>query len=54
MHNDHGLEHTERDKGKGENLVKILSSSWLIDSLKSQWISPQICVGVCLEVDSWF
>ena len=47
---------TEKDKGNEENLATILSSSWLIDSLKFQWIPTQICVGVYLcgswQVDS--
>lgn len=38
----------EKDKGSEEHLVTILSSNWLIDSLKFQWIPTQICVGVCL------
>lgn len=42
----------EKNKGNEENLVTVLSSSWLIDSLKFQWIPPQICVGVCLR-RSW-
>lgn len=42
----------EKNKGNEENLVTVLSSSWLIDSLKFQWYLHRfVWVCVCVEVD---